>query len=308
MKKYTKVSLMLAGLLAGAGVILVIVGFAMGASLSEMNSWGSNPGNRIIQWLHWGVDDSSEDMDEVGESQEYIYTGEEFEEIKNLDIEIKAGSLRLVESGEQQIRLVVKHQDGKVKCKVEDETLVIKDESGSDVWFGIDFGSWDDYGVDVELYVPAGWQCDELDIEVNAGEIENAGVEICAGEAELNVDAGTLQMDKLVVSEHLKVEVGAGELQIADVDAAAMELDCGMGEMSITGNISGDVVAKCGMGELNLDIEGDLEAFDYDMKCGLGDIRIGNESYTSLGEKKSFENHAEKKMELDCGMGEINVY
>lgn len=47
--------------------------------------------------------------------------------------------------------------------------------------------------------------------------------------------------------------------------------------------------------------------FNYSIDCGIGEVILGGESYSSLGVSREIDNDAEKKMELDCGVGQIHV-
>lgn len=301
MKGFTRVCLILAGIFACIGVVLAIVGVSMGASLNQNRSWGGNLPNTVLGWIS-----EDENNTENGEEQIYRYTGEELAGIRNLDVELKAGSLKMMESEEEELRLAVKAKENQVTCKLTDGTLVIEDTK-SHVWFGITSDWINSGGVEVELYLPKSMEWKEIDIEVNAGEIEAAEIGLKTERAELNVDAGTLKLDGLIVTEHLAAEVGAGEVQLSNLDANTLDLECGMGEMNIDGKASGDIVADCGMGELNLTIEDQMESFNYRISCGMGDVKMGNKSYTSFGKKNALDNQADKTMKLDCGMGEINI-
>ena len=47
--------------------------------------------------------------------------------------------------------------------------------------------------------------------------------------------------------------------------------------------------------------------FNYSIDCGIGEVILGGDSYSSLGVSREIDNDAEKKMELHCGVGQIHV-
>lgn len=319
MKKFTKVCLILAGTLAGVGVILCIVGGAMGASFGKINGGsrtGQNPAwvDAISDWLCWDEEDveALEDyMSEEGkvtsiESSDgavtYVYSQEEMSKVKNLDIDIKAGSLKILESDDEQIHLIVDAGGGSVKKGINGDTFIVKDTT-KEIW---NFFRWQK-GVKIVLYLPENLEFERISIDVNAGEVNTTGVELTAEEADLSVDAGSLKAGTLNVTRELEVDTGAGEVQIDELTAREVELDCGVGEMNISGTITGDITADCGVGELNLTVADDEESFNYIIDCGVGDVKLGDTSYSSLGKKKNIDNNAEKNMNLDCGVGSIKV-
>lgn len=319
MKKFTKVCLILAGTFAGIGVILCIVGGAMGASFGKINyenSMGKNPAwvDAISDWFCWDEEDMEASEDYMLEEEQvtsiensdgavtYIYAQEEMERIQNLDIDIKAGSLKILESDDEQIHLIVDANGGNVKKGINGDTFIVKDMT-KEIW---SFFRWQK-GVKVVLYLPADMEFKQLSIEVNAGEVNTSAVELTAEEADLSVDAGSLKIGTLKVNRELEVDTGAGEVQIEELTAEKVELDCGVGEMNISGTITGDITADCGVGELNLTVFDDEESFNYIIDCGVGDVKLGATSYTSLGKKKKIDHNAEKTMKLDCGVGSIRV-
>ena len=319
MKKFTKVCLILAGTLAGIGVILSIVGGAMGASLGRINGrdrTGSNPAwvDAISDWLCWDEEDAEALEDYISEEGQvtsiensdgavtYVYSREEISKVKNLDIDIKAGSLKILESDDEQMHLIVDARGGSVKKGINGDTFLVKDTT-KEIW---DWFRWQK-GVKVVLYLPADMKFERLGIDVNAGEVNMTGAELTAKEADLSVDAGSLKAGTLNVTRELEADTGAGELQIDALTAGEVELDCGVGEMNISGTVNGDLTADCGVGELNLTISDVEESFNYIIDCGVGDVKLGDTSYSSLGKKKKIDNNAEKTMNLDCGVGSIRV-
>lgn len=319
MKKFTKVCLILAGTLAGIGVILCIVGGTMGASFGKINyanRMGENPAwvDAISDWLCWDEEDAEalEDyVSEVGQvtsiedsdgAVTYVYSREEISKVKNLDIDIKAGSLKILESDDEQMRLIVDARGGSVKEGIDGDTFIVKDTT-KDIW---NWFRWQK-GVKVVLYLPAGMKFERLGIDVNAGEVNTTGAELTAEEADLSVDAGSLKVGTLNAARELEADTGAGEMQIDELTAGEVELDCGVGEMNISGRVNGNLTADCGVGELNLTISDVEESFNYIIDCGVGDVKLGATSYSSLGKKKKIDNNAEKTMNLDCGVGSIRV-
>ena len=77
--------------------------------------------------------------------------------------------------------------------------------------------------------------------------------------------------------------------------------------ITATGDAKKKIEADCGVGEINLKIKGKQKDYNYDLDCGIGEIRCGDDSFSGFGREKSIDNGADKKMDIDCGIGSINV-
>ena len=323
MKTFTKVCLILAGTLAGAGVVFCIIGGAMGASFGKIgnmsrNDWGIGWLDTFGGWFRWDEDEFEAFEDYLSEDPPvpsiensdgavtYVYTADEIKNIRNLDIDIKAGTLKILESKDGQIHLAVDANGGSVKQGINGSTFTVKDTTKG-LFGGWGLFGWRDKGVKVVLYLPADMDFEQIEIDVSAGAVDTTGIELTAGDAGLSVDAGSLKVGTFTVSRKLEADTGAGEVRIGELTAEEVELDCGVGEMDIRGTVSGNIKADCGVGELDITLHGEEESFNYILDCGVGDVRIGKSSYTSLGKKKKIDNNAEKTMNLDCGVGSIKV-
>ena len=68
-----------------------------------------------------------------------------------------------------------------------------------------------------------------------------------------------------------------------------------------------EIEPDCGVGELLLNLKGVKEDYNYDLECGIGEIRCADESYSGFGKDYTIDNHAAKNMEIECGIGQITV-
>lgn len=124
--------------------------------------------------------------------------------------------------------------------------------------------------------------------------------------AELDLKAGELRAEQILAKD-LEVNAGAGEVNILEFAAEKAEFKCGAGSITATGDAKKKIEADCGVGEINLKIKGKQKDYNYDLDCGIGEIRCGDDSFSGFGREKSIDNGADKKMNIDCGIGSINV-
>lgn len=107
-------------------------------------------------------------------------------------------------------------------------------------------------------------------------------------EFELEISAGEATVDGIVANE-ASVDVSAGKASIKKLDAKEMDI-------------------SVGTGELYIEAIGKKENYSYNLECDMGTIRIGNESHTGLGTELKIQNpNAERFMEADCDLGEIQI-
>lgn len=155
----------------------------------------------------------------------------------------------------------------------------------------------------VELGIYTGFLSDNNDYKIEITVPREAVFrEVC-----LEIGAGTLQAEGITADE-IEIMIGAGEGIFTGVRAGDFSAECGAGEITLSGSISGKADLDCGMGTITLRLQGEPEQFDYEVDCGMGEVRIGD-IYQGGGfaAEKEIRNGAGRMMEIDCGMGEIEV-
>lgn len=294
MKKFSKIVLGTAAVFGVLGCGFTVAGAAMGASVEEMKYEGSSVQkavNNMVRMVdHWDEDDDweddwneNDDWDEddwderqavpSGDSETY-----EFDGISSMDIELNYDELILRESEDQKIKVTV---DGdavdSVRVSTEGSELQIENKDNHKP-----------EGRTVTVAYPAGTEFAEVSIDIDAG---TAALEddLKAGEFSVSVGAGTLENYGIVTAGQTDVEVGVGTVELTDLDADYIEAECGVGMMS-------------------LDVAGKKEDYNYRISCGVGSVLLAEDEFTGLGATKKVENNgASRKMQLECGMGTLEV-
>lgn len=288
MKKFSKIVLGTAAVFGVLGCGFTVAGADMGASVEEMKYEGSNMQkavNRMVRMVdHWDEDDDWDDDwdDDDWDEKQAVPSGDsgtyEFDSISSMDIELNYDELILRESEDRKITVTV---DGdaadRVRVSTEGSELQIENK--------------DDYRPEertVTITYPAGTEFTEVSIDIDKG---TAALEddLKAGEFSVSVGAGTLENYGIVTAGQTDIEVGVGTLELADLDADYIEAECGVGMMS-------------------LDVAGRKEDYNYRISCGVGSVLLGEDEFTGLGSTKKVDNNgASRKMQLECGMGTLEV-
>ena len=125
----------------------------------------------------------------------------------------------------------------------------------------------------------------------------------------LGVDMGTIDLECDLKVQELSVEVGAGEFSgYGNITAAYCDLQVGAGTIDIDQIDVQKLNADCGAGEIDMVVTGKEKDYNYNLSCGMGEIDLENSEYSGLGIEKTISNEgAQKDMVLECGMGEIDV-
>ena len=125
----------------------------------------------------------------------------------------------------------------------------------------------------------------------------------------LGVDMGTIDLECDLKVQELSVEVGAGEFSgYGNITAAYCDLQVGAGTIDIDQIDVQKLNADCGAGEIDMVVTGKEKDYNYELSCGMGEIDLENSEYSGLGIEKNISNEGAKKdMVLECGMGEIDV-
>ena len=125
----------------------------------------------------------------------------------------------------------------------------------------------------------------------------------------LGVDMGTIDLECDLKVQELSVEVGAGEFSgYGNITAAYCDLQVGAGTIDIDQIDVQKLNADCGAGEIDMVVTGKEKDYNYNLSCGMGEINLEDSEYSGIGIEKTISNEGAKKdMVLECGMGEIDV-
>ena len=282
MKKFSKVVLAAAGIFAAAGLAFSLVGAVMGATLGDVR--GLHSVKNYFSETDWDDDDWDDDdhedsrhaSDVKGSDEDGVIT---YETAVPEELEIDLKSCVLIMDTHKGTELLIEIEDD------DDRTIEVK-ESGKAVKIKTrkkHMGT-----KTVTVYYPENAFFSKVDLELGAGEIE-----ICSD----------------LQAEELSIQTGAGEVTNSGrIDVTECDLEVGAGSMELTGLSAREISGECGIGTLSLEIDGEQSEYYYEIECGVGTIEIGDDSYGGFAGKKTAGNKgADRKMELECGIGEITV-
>ena len=282
MKKGTKGMLIAAGAFAVAGIGLCIGGISVAAVETGGNVF--DQAGQLLQdndyplagLIHWGnVQYHSSDIDWDALDGNTV----DMDFASDLEISLKYDELLIQEYDGDKIRVNVAN-DAK-------NDVVVKETSGKITITDTRSGNVKKKK-QIKVIVPSGKDFDTVS---------------------LGVDMGTIDLECDLKVQELSVEVGAGEFcGYGNITAAYCDLQVGAGTIDIDQLDIQKLNADCGAGEIDMVVTGKEKDYNYDLSCGMGEINLEDSEYSGIGIEKNISNEgARKDMVLECGMGEIDV-
>lgn len=282
MKKGTKGMLIAAGAFAVAGIGLCIGGISVAAVETGGNVF--DQAGQLLQdndyplagLIHWGnAQYHSSDIDWDALDGNTV----DMDFASDLEISLKYDELLIQEYDGDKIRVNVAN-DAK-------NDVVVKETSGKITITDTRSGNVKKKK-QIKVIVPSGKDFDTVS---------------------LGVDMGTIDLECDLKVQELSVEVGAGEFSgYGNITAAYCDLQVGAGTIDIDQIDVQKLNADCGAGEIDMVVTGKEKDYNYDLSCGMGEINLEDSEYSGIGIEKNISNEgARKDMVLECGMGEIDV-
>ena len=282
MKKGTKGMLIAAGAFAVAGIGLCIGGISVAAVETGVNVF--DQAGQLLQdndyplagLIHWGnAQYHSSDIDWDALDGNTV----DMDFASDLEISLKYDELLIQEYDGDKIRVNVAN-DAK-------NDVVVKETSGKITITDTRSGNVKKKK-QIKVIVPSGKDFDTVS---------------------LGVDMGTIDLECDLKVQELSMEVGAGEFSgYGNITAAYCDLQVGAGTIDIDQLDIQKLNADCGAGEIDMVVTGKEKDYNYDLSCGMGEINLEDSEYSGLGIEKNISNEgARKDMVLECGMGEIDV-
>ena len=282
MKKGTKGMLIAAGAFAVAGIGFCIGGISVAAVETGGNVF--DQAGQLLQdndyplagLIHWGnAQYHSSDIDWDALDGNTV----DMDFASDLEISLKYDELLIQEYDGDKIRVHV--------ASVAKNDVVVKETSGKITITDTRSGNVKKKK-QIKVIVPSGKDFDTVS---------------------LGVDMGTIDLECDLKVQELSVEVGAGEFSgYGNITAAYCDLQVGAGTIDIDQLDIQKLNADCGAGEIDMVVTGKEKDYNYDLSCGMGEINLEDSEYSGIGIEKNISNEgARKDMVLECGMGEIDV-
>lgn len=315
MKSFTKVALIIALILVILGSTFCMIGLGIGFSFRdfwedvEAGEFSIGPFKDISyvtgrNHLNWKDDGESWNSSST-ERFDFICQGKK--DIK-LYVDVYYGTVVLEENPEDDEKILVtveyrkKNHKRQVKVYKDGSTLKIE-ETGSKRSINND-------STKIMIQIPSNMMdgaFKELSLKQGAGDIF-VNMPLTAENININVDAGECEVaEKLTALEKCQADVGAGEINFEEIEAKELELKANVGQIDTEEIKADQIVIDCGIGSIDMLAAGREQDYNYVIECSVGEVDIGDNSFSGLGSKRKIENAGDKNMQVKCGVGQVDV-
>jgi len=240
----------------------------------------------IFSGIMMGIDGISKIFDNEEITLDKLNDIEIKDEIKNLNIDLKATNLIIKEGN----KLKIESNNETLKYKYNKDTLLIEETTK---WYETNTKH------NLVIYLPT--TLEKVAIENGAGQvkIEKLKTEYLS----LDLGAGKVDIEELIVTNNAQIEGGAGEIDIKSGNINELDLDMGVGELTLTSILTGESEINAGIGEINLNLIGTEDDYKIYLDKGLGNAKINgtkmlNDKYYGIGSNE---------IEISGGIGNINI-
>lgn len=327
MKNFTKIALIVVLALVILGSIFCTISLCLGFSYDrfredvEDGQYAFGPVDRLgdliwngrINWNDGGGKWSSAATDEYtfscrGHHEDHENHGDSH--VDSLDLDVYYGEVRIVENMEnpEEIQVKVEYRKKNHKRKVEayaDGTVLRIREIGSK-------RSKNNDSTRITVSIPKTLEhenhiLEEILLKQDAGEIF-VDMPLMAEKIDITVNAGECQADEILsASKEFKVDVSAGEVDLKEIQASELSLKVGVGELDIDRMDADNIYIDCGIGSIDATASGREDDYDYDIMSSVGEVSIGDRSSGGFGAQQHINNGADKKMQIDCSIGTVDI-
>lgn len=302
MKKGWKIFWIICGGCAGVGLICCVAALIMGVTVEAIEDrfpYGFSFPFRTRHSVNIVSDDDYEDYDDYDDD---VYDDDDYDDDTH-----HHNGVSIIEGDDMQTFQNVRSIDmyvcaGYVEVRYDEDTAAEITVEAENI----------DRRLELRYYMEG----DELKIKTkkkvvhvnNAGKIYiNIPKDFKLEEADLELLAGSLYVEDINAGK-LSVDVGAGEAAIDKFNADEADFNCGTGSLITAGNVNKEADIECGIGQITFTASGRQSDYNYKFTCGIGKVNCGGDTYSGLGSEKKVNNHASKEMDIECGIGEVNVY
>lgn len=206
-------------------------------------------------------------------------------ETSYLDIDIAYSKL-IIKTGET---FIAETNNSNIKCKQYGNKLKIEEKSHK--------LTTNNNNEELIVYIPQGLEFKNVEIDSGAGivDIEN----IITSKLKLNLGAGETII-RNINADDAEIDTGAGKLTIESGIINNLDFDMGVGKTEITAKLTGRNEIDTGIGSLKLNLQGFEEDYKIRVSKGIGSIKIDDNEVsndTTVG-------NGDTIIDLDGGIGE----
>lgn len=246
----------------------------------DMDEWGNLP----------AIDDMEEAVGEGIYEDKGTFGGEYTQKLK---LDLDRSSIKIYTHDGDGIQIKAQNTRDYFKIIENGDTLLLEDHRGARR----------KNALLLELYLPKR-SLEKIELVLGVSKIQIESLQ--AEKMEMELGAGEAQIQTVDV-EKAEIGIGAGELSLNSLTAEKASLQVGTGTLEVKSFAGGDLDLQCGVGSLAINVQGKEKDYNYTMSCGIGNIELNGRTHSGLGREETINNNASKKINMECGIGDITL-
>ena len=201
----------------------------------------------------------------------------------------------------ESINIIIKNSD-RFKLETDSDNISVR-EIGEKLLITEKKGSWlpKKATSDLIVYIPNDFVFENVLIENGAGRIDVESLK--TNNLELDLGAGKVTFNKLIVHNNTDIDGGVGEIVIEDGVVNNLDFDIGIGKVTLNLDINGNSEIDSGIGDVDLKLLGNINDYKINLEKGIGKIELDSKNITSSTSYGSGNNI----IDINGGIGNIEV-
>lgn len=212
--------------------------------------------------------------------------------VTSLTLDINAADITLQTGDSFSVESNLKY----LTVEVEDGCLILRDRHRNSIFGGENYSN-----AILTLTVPADFSFEKVNLATGAGRVTADC--LIAAHADFSFGAGEVSIATLTVTGSIRLEGGAGKIEIQDGAIHDLDADLGIGETRIASAFTGDCRIDCGVGETVLTVIGSRDFYSVRCDKGIGSASLDGEPM----ENEKTYGTGEEKITVEGGIGAIKI-
>lgn len=274
------------------GCVLIAIGLSLGGHWTAPHWWPFGERGFRIEWDSRGA--RHDRIRDIPEKE-----GDLPQDIASLDVDLTFANLS-IKSGPRAGYRATGFDSGALTVSVTGTAVRVTDGA-----LGHSLNLEDDFTKPlIEITLPKGRKLDRCAVKLDAGAVTLES--ISAADLTAESGAGSVKGIKLD-ADHARAKTGAGNLELTDCRFADAKVETGAGRIAIKADLGDNAEISTGAGTIALSLPGTAQDWRFEFARGVGVVRIGDESYTGVGNGIAGNPSAAKRIKLQSGVGAVRV-
>lgn len=314
MKKFTKITLIIAAVFACVGIVLCCVATTVAGGIGQLSQMAQNGELNFGNWhfedgvYYQGDENFLGNGVSVTLNEDTLFGGIESlnttydEEIDKIELELDAGNVVVKAAEQDRVSVSVKNGFRKhYSQKLEGNKLTVTYDVK-----GINYKE----SPEIIVYIPDSSVLEEIEIEADMGNVEIWDLEQGCENLDITAKMGNIEVHNSLVKEECKLKANMGNASMTEVICEKAELHAAMGAVSFEGIVNGDLSLTTDMGSAKAIVEGSESDYNIYLDADMGKINYNGKNHQVDNHNNSYEcksANARGDIYMESSMGEVDL-